>query len=185
MHVWSYYLAVDLCLRAQQDNPLGKLCWFSAKAICEAHSEGKEQENKWCFLVLHVGNAHMNTNWPLRCMKARLPPKYSKWWWTKVKWIGLSHTHNTSHILTPKITEKLFLVLLHKAQLRVMCAAVRQRLKYVGKKHRRITAERHSAGVLSVTGLLQGCDRAAKNDNVIAGMTFCLKMWWQNDPMSL
>lgn len=30
----TYYLAADLCLRAQRDNLLGKLRWFRAKAIC-------------------------------------------------------------------------------------------------------------------------------------------------------
>lgn len=39
----SYYLAVDLCLRAQRDNLLGKLRWFPAKAICNTHFESEEQ----------------------------------------------------------------------------------------------------------------------------------------------
>ncbi len=77
----SYYLAVDLCLRAQRDNLLGKLCWFPAKAICNTHSESEKQaerENKAVilsqkhvfFFVLNEGNAHMDTNWPPRCMRA-------------------------------------------------------------------------------------------------------------------
>ena len=39
----SYYLAVDLCLRAQRDNLLGKLCWFPAKAIRNTQFESEEQ----------------------------------------------------------------------------------------------------------------------------------------------
>lgn len=70
----SYYLAADLCLRAQRDNLLGKLCWFPAKAICNTQFESEEQaeqENKpeilsqkHVFFVLNEGNARMDTNWP-------------------------------------------------------------------------------------------------------------------------
>lgn len=74
----SYYLAVDLCLRAQRDNLLGKLCWFPAKAICNTQFESEEQAEQArdvvtkhvFFFQLHEGNAHMDTNWPLCCMKA-------------------------------------------------------------------------------------------------------------------
>lgn len=38
----SDHLAADLCLKAQQDNALGKLCWVWAKAICNTQCEPEE-----------------------------------------------------------------------------------------------------------------------------------------------
>lgn len=80
----SYYLTADLCLRAQRDNLLGKLCWFPAKAICNTHFESEERAGAgagagkqgsdivivFFFFVLNEGNAHTDANCALRGMKA-------------------------------------------------------------------------------------------------------------------
>lgn len=102
----SYYLTVDLCLRAQRDNLLGKLRWFTAKAICntqfESEPSGKTSQrycHKAClffFCTKWRKCSHGHKLRPCVARKPGFPLKYSKWWWTKVKWIGLSQTHNTS-----------------------------------------------------------------------------------------
>lgn len=57
-----------------------------------------------------------------------------------------------------------------------MCCS-QAKVEVRGKKQRRRAARGMQQQNYLSLDFLQGSDRAAKNDNLIAGMTFCLKTW--------
>lgn len=94
--------------------------------------------------------SHRHKLRPCVAWKPGLPLKYSRWWWMKVEWIGLSQMHNTSWTHTKNNSKALPCATQSTIESDVCCRQAKVELH--GKKCRSITAERLSTEELSVSG---------------------------------